>query len=304
MKFKKNKLLIGLVLILTLGVAFWYGGNAPGLKGFSSKADQETEEVKDVKELEEVKKLTEDSQEEDMKEAEEIEKKVAEANREIKEKLADNESKEEEENSPKKEEKPSSKTEKKARENVKEKGSKKYSNENGMEINSETGKDQYETDPVPEEKPVPVEPENNPVTDEKKYARLSVSVKTLLGKEDWLPKNKVDLVPADGIIYPNQKVEFFEGENVFDLLQREMKNEKIHMEFSNNPMYNSAYVEGINNLYEFDGGELSGWMYKVNNWFPNYGASRYSLKDGDQVDWVYTLDLGKDLGGSSAAGGN
>lgn len=43
-------------------------------------------------------------------------------------------------------------------------------------------------------------------------------------------------------------------------------------------MYNSAYIEGINNLYEFDCGSLSGWMYKVNEWFPNYGCSRYVLK--------------------------
>ena len=28
-----------------------------------------------------------------------------------------------------------------------------------------------------------------------------------------------------------------------------MKNSKIHMEFENTPMYNSAYIEGIGNLY-------------------------------------------------------
>ena len=33
-------------------------------------------------------------------------------------------------------------------------------------------------------------------------------------------------------------------------------------------MYNSYYVEGIGNLYEFDCGSESGWMYKVNGWFP------------------------------------
>ena len=62
-------------------------------------------------------------------------------------------------------------------------------------------------------------------------------------------------------------------------------------------MYNSAYIEGINNLYEFDCGELSGWMYKVNGWFPNYGCSRYQLKEGDVIEWVYTCDLGVDVGG-------
>ena len=38
-------------------------------------------------------------------------------------------------------------------------------------------------------------------------------------------------------------------------------------------------------------------MYKVNDgWFPNYGCSRYQLRDGDVMEWVYTCDLGKDVG--------
>ncbi len=41
-------------------------------------------------------------------------------------------------------------------------------------------------------------------------------------------------------------------------------------------MYNSYYVEGIGNLYEFDCGKESGWMYKVNGRFPNYGCSSYT----------------------------
>ena len=44
-----------------------------------------------------------------------------------------------------------------------------------------------------------------------------------------------------------------------------MKKNKIHMEFENTPLYNSAYVEDIANLYEFDCGELSGWMYSGRN---------------------------------------
>ena len=41
-------------------------------------------------------------------------------------------------------------------------------------------------------------------------------------------------------------------------------------------------------------------MFRVNDWFPNYGCSRYVLKDGDTVEWVYTCDLGKDVGGGQA----
>ena len=38
-------------------------------------------------------------------------------------------------------------------------------------------------------------------------------------------------------------------------------------------------------------------MYKVNDWFPNYGCSRYALQEGDKVEWLYTCDLGDDIGG-------
>ena len=55
-------------------------------------------------------------------------------------------------------------------------------------------------------------------------------------------------------------------------------------------MYGSYYIEGINNLYEFDCGNQSGWMYKVNGWFPNYGCSSYNLKDGDSIVWAFTCN--------------
>jgi hypothetical protein len=111
-----------------------------------------------------------------------------------------------------------------------------------------------------------------------------------------LNKEKHELVPNDGVILAATPVSFHGGESVFNVLQREMKRAGIHMEFENTPIYNSAYIEGINNLYEFDVGELSGWMYRVNGWYPNYGCSRYQLKDGDVIEWHYTCDLGRDLG--------
>jgi len=166
------------------------------------------------------------------------------------------------------------------------------------------GKDKYLTDPVPEGKPKPVEWQDVTINKKKQLsATLSVSSKTIFDNLDKLDKDKLEVLPEDGIIYKKQTVTFSEGESVFDVLLREMKKNKIHMEFSMTPIYNSNYIEGINNLYEFDCGELSGWMFKVNDWFPNYGASRYVLKDGDVIEWVYTCDLGRDVGGDGAVGG-
>ena len=158
-------------------------------------------------------------------------------------------------------------------------------------------KDRYMTDPVPEGKPAPVEPQDSNVdADTKHTCTISISCETILDNMDKCAESKKALVPEDGIILLATEVTFSDGESVYDVLQRVCKDNKIHMESSFTPVYNSAYIEGIHNLYEFDVGKLSGWMYAVNGWFPNYGCSRYQVKDGDVVEWRYTCDLGEDLG--------
>ncbi len=178
-----------------------------------------------------------------------------------------------------------------------------YSESQGMELDPETGRDMYLTDPVPKGMPMPVEPEDAIVSEEELHCTLSISCASILDNMDKCKKNKQELVPEDGWILPPTEVTFYAGESVFQVLKRTCKQKGIHMEFENTPIYNSAYIEGINNLYEFNVGELSGWMYSVNGWYPNYGCSRYGLKDGDIVEWRYTCDLGFDVGGGYAIGG-
>ena len=132
---------------------------------------------------------------------------------------------------------------------------------------------------------------------------LTIDPVTVLEHMDALNPGKADIVPADGVLLPETTVAFSEGDTVFDVLQQVCRAQGIHMESTWTPAYNSAYIEGIGNLYEFDCGELSGWMYKVNGWFPNYGCSRYQLKEGDTIVWVYTCDLGVDVGGFYSTGG-
>lgn len=166
------------------------------------------------------------------------------------------------------------------------------------ETTTPTGsKDQYLTDPIPEGKPKPVEPEDQNVDQGKTYTcTFSIECSTILNNLSMLDPDKLEAVPSGGVILAKTTVTFYEGESVFDVLQRVCKEKGIHMESSWTPIYNSAYIEGIHNLYEFDCGELSGWMYRVNGWYPNYGCSRYQLKDGDVVEWRYTCDLGNDVG--------
>ncbi|MCL1849043.1 MAG: DUF4430 domain-containing protein [Clostridiales bacterium] len=162
--------------------------------------------------------------------------------------------------------------------------------------------DRYKTEPIPEGKPAPVEPQDATLGDDAFTVTLAVRCDTILDNMNLLNKEKHELVPADGVILPETFVTAYEGESVFNIFQREMKRAGIHMEFRNTPIYNSAYIMDVNNLYEFDVGELSGWMYKVNGWFPNYGCSRYQLQPGDEIIFVYTCDLGRDVGGDWLAG--
>ena len=179
-----------------------------------------------------------------------------------------------------------------------------------QEIDPDTGKDKYQTDPVPEGKPAPSEPQDTTVDQTTTYTcTISISCDTILNNweawDEWDAETaaaKKPLVPADGVILSATTASFSEGESVYDVLQRVCRENGIHMEASWTPMYNSAYVEGINNLYEFDVSQGSGWMYRVNGWFPNYGCSRYALQNGDVVEWVYTCDLGYDVGGGYVAG--
>ena len=130
---------------------------------------------------------------------------------------------------------------------------------------------------------------------------ISISCATILDNLAALDPEKVELVPEDGWILAPVTVEFTAGQNVFDVLLAAVKANAIHMEYQNTPIYETAYIEGIGNLYEFDCGELSGWMYRVNGWFPNYGCSWYAVQAGDVIEWMYTCDLGSDIGGSGVS---
>lgn len=106
-------------------------------------------------------------------------------------------------------------------------------------------------------------------------------------------------VPKNGVILKTAEIEFTPGESVFDILLRVTSEKNIHMEFRDDNLYSGKYIEGINFLYEMDGGPLSGWMYKVNGKFPNYGCAAYEVCDGDAIIWMYTCDLGVDVGDNS-----
>lgn len=100
---------------------------------------------------------------------------------------------------------------------------------------------------------------------------ITIVCDTILDNIGKLNKEKAPFVPKDAVILPQTRVSFAEGDTVFDVLQKVCTAADIQLEYSWTPAYDSGYIEGINHLYEFDCGSQSGWMYKVNDWFPNYG---------------------------------
>lgn len=126
---------------------------------------------------------------------------------------------------------------------------------------------------------------------------IEIRCDTILNNMGDLKESKKGFVPSNGTVLATTKVEFKKGETAFDILKKACNAYGIQLEYSYTPTYDSYYVEGINNLYEFDCGSQSGWMYKVNGWFPNYGCSSFKMEDGDVMVWCYTCkDLGGDVG--------
>lgn len=125
---------------------------------------------------------------------------------------------------------------------------------------------------------------------------LEVRCDILLTPGTALPAGKESLVPADGFLLPPTQAAFSRGETVFDVLRRVLRQEKIHFEYVDASLYDTVYIEGIGNIYEYDCGPLSGWMYCVNGEFPSLGCSSYVLEEGDVISFRYTRDMGEDLG--------
>lgn len=124
---------------------------------------------------------------------------------------------------------------------------------------------------------------------------LEIRCDVLTAQKSTFPESIQRLIPDDGVILPRTRVTIGQGDTVFDVLQGTLREKGIHFEFSESAG-GGGYVQGIANLYEYDGGELSGWQYSVNGVFPSLGCAGYTVSPGDEILWQYTCDLGADIG--------
>ena len=135
-----------------------------------------------------------------------------------------------------------------------------------------------------------VELENRP---DENICYISITCKTAIESGE-LSDSMLKVLPEDGIILEKLEVSYEDGATVFDVLASVVKENKIHMEYTGTSKI--PYIEGVANLYEFDCGPLSGWMYQVNGWFPSFNMGQYKVERGDKIEVIYTCDLGEDVG--------
>lgn len=118
---------------------------------------------------------------------------------------------------------------------------------------------------------------------------VTITVRCDSLKDDDIP----DTIPDDCIILDETTFAVAEGDTVYDILIEASK--RCNFQVDNRGAAGSAYIAGIEYLYEFDYGDLSGWMYRVDGEFPDVGCQSYQLHGGEKIEWLYTKNIGKDL---------
>lgn len=175
--------------------------------------------------------------------------------------------------------------------------SRELSEEKKEEGKQESNKKDNEEKEKEKEKESPKKEQDKDEKDDKpKESTVTITIRCDTAVAKGMDKDPefAGIVPSSGVILSETTVKIKEGDTVLNVLEAITNKYKIQMRYTGSK--ESAYIEGINNLYEFDGGRWSGWMYCVNGWYPNYGAGVYVLQAGDVIEWNYTCDLGKDLG--------
>jgi len=93
-----------------------------------------------------------------------------------------------------------------------------------------------------------------------------------------------------GVILSKTEVEIEKNDTVLDVLKKVLNENNIDY------VIRDGYVASIDGQSEFDKGPGSGWMYSVNGVFPDVGADMVKVEDGDYIKFLYTENLGEDVG--------
>ncbi len=132
-----------------------------------------------------------------------------------------------------------------------------------------------------------MEEETTPKSESELVCSIVVDYSDIFEDISSLKKEKQEKLKEGGTILSLNNAEFTEGESVFDVLKREIDKAGISLKYSKMPLGNNVYIEGIDNICEFDCGKSSGWLYSVNGKHPMISSSQYKLKAGDKVHFTY-----------------
>lgn len=105
---------------------------------------------------------------------------------------------------------------------------------------------------------------------------------------DDIPDKSAEHIPNNGVILENTEYSIEAGDTVYDILLEATQSKKIHLDISGES--DAVYVRGLNNIYEFDFGEASGWKYKVNGEEPSESCGQYELTPKDKIVWFYSVE--------------
>ncbi len=129
--------------------------------------------------------------------------------------------------------------------------------------------------------------QNETVNNKTQTVTVSVDCKNAINYGILSVGSFSQVLSADGIILTATQTQISEGESVMSVLKRTLK--ENHITYS---ITSSGYVRTINGLSEFDCGETSGWLYKVDGVLPSVSCKSYKLYGGEKIEFVYTCVKG------------
>ena len=131
------------------------------------------------------------------------------------------------------------------------------------------------------------------------YGKVQVIVENTTFTEDMWPNGKKFW---DGVAV-DEEVTLTADSTMMSCIVAALK-ENGYTQVGADSNYISSITVGDQPLGQFDGGDQSGWMGTLNDWFTNFGFQEFtvengSLSNGDVIRIMYTREgLGADLGGT------
>ncbi len=124
----------------------------------------------------------------------------------------------------------------------------------------------------------------------KKEVTITIECTRILNKKDLWKEGIEEIIPVNGVYFKGV-IPFDEKMSAYDVLKMACKKDNIALDSQYTPLYETYYIKGIGNLYEFDCGGESGWKYSVNGATPGVGCSSYYVEPEDSILFFYDYQL-------------